>query len=317
MGLDLETCPVGQTALRRVEGADHLGSERTDHTLGQQCKFCINKWHGLADTDTRYRQRYVDLIVNDDSRAVFYTRTRMVKFLRDFLDGREFMEVETPMMQPLPGGATARPFITHHNALDMQMYLRIAPELYLKRLIVGGLEKPAIAKTVIAGHGEVKALTEGATLVTALKAGDIDALISNHVPSSFLSGDPGIVRLFTDFKTVEQDYFRRTGVFPIMHIVAVRSSVHKANPHVAGILFKAFCDARDLAVSDLYDTDALRVAVPWLIEALDEARHVFGQNYWSYGAENNRKVWDTLASYLVEQQLAKRKPSIEELFVAG
>ena len=102
-----------------------------------------------------------------------------------------------------------------------------------------------------------------------------------------------------------------------MHIVAVRSSVHKANPHVAGILFKAFCDARDLAVSDLYDTDALRVAVPWLIEALDEARHVFGQNYWSYGAENNRKVWDTLASYLVEQQLAKRKPSIEELFEIG
>jgi lysyl-tRNA synthetase class 2 len=100
-----------------------------------------DKWHGLTDTDTRYRQRYVDLIVNEDSRQVFRTRTKMVKYLRDYLDGQDFMEVETPMMQPIPGGASARPFVTHHNALDMQMYLRIAPELYLKRLVVGGFER--------------------------------------------------------------------------------------------------------------------------------------------------------------------------------
>ena len=100
-----------------------------------------DKWHGLTDTDTRYRQRYVDLIVNDDSRALFRKRTRIVRFVRDFLDALDFTEVETPMMQPLAGGAAARPFVTHHNALDMQMFLRIAPELYLKRLIVGGLER--------------------------------------------------------------------------------------------------------------------------------------------------------------------------------
>ncbi len=100
-----------------------------------------DKWHGLADTDMRYRQRYVDLIVNEESRAVFIARTKIVRALRTELDGRGFMEVETPMMQPIPGGAAARPFITHHNALDMQMYLRIAPELYLKRLVVGGFEK--------------------------------------------------------------------------------------------------------------------------------------------------------------------------------
>jgi lysyl-tRNA synthetase class 2 len=100
-----------------------------------------DKWHGLADTDTRYRQRYVDLIVNDEARAVFQARTKLVRRLREELDGRGFMEVETPMMQPIPGGAAARPFVTHHNALDMQMYLRIAPELYLKRLVVGGFEK--------------------------------------------------------------------------------------------------------------------------------------------------------------------------------
>ena len=100
-----------------------------------------DKWHGLADTETRYRQRYVDLVMNDASRAVFRTRTQIVRYLRDALDALDFLEVETPMMHPIPGGAAARPFVTHHNALDARMYLRIAPELYLKRLIVGGFER--------------------------------------------------------------------------------------------------------------------------------------------------------------------------------
>ena len=100
-----------------------------------------DKWHGMADVDTRYRQRYVDLIVNEQSRKVFYTRNQVLRYLRDFLDSMGFMEVETPMLQTIPGGAAARPFKTHHNALDMDMYLRIAPELYLKRLTVGGFER--------------------------------------------------------------------------------------------------------------------------------------------------------------------------------
>jgi lysyl-tRNA synthetase, class II len=100
-----------------------------------------DKWHGLADQEIRYRQRYVDLIVNPESRRVFETRTRIVKYLRDFLDALGFFEVETPMMQTIPGGAVARPFKTHHNALDMDLYLRIAPELSLKRLVVGGFER--------------------------------------------------------------------------------------------------------------------------------------------------------------------------------
>ena len=100
-----------------------------------------DKWHGLTDADMRYRQRYVDLIMTPQTRELFRQRTRIVRYLRDFLDALDFMEVETPMMQPVPGGAAARPFVTHHNALDMDMYLRIAPELYLKRLVVGGFER--------------------------------------------------------------------------------------------------------------------------------------------------------------------------------
>src|SRR5262249_39491225 len=143
---------------------------------------------------------------------------------------------------------------------------------------------------------------------------ELDALFSLYLPESFLRGAPHIGRLFPDHKAVEQDYFRRTSIFPIMHTVVIRADVHREHPWVAQSLYEAFCAARDIAVDGLYDTDALHLALPFLIDHIEETRRVFGEDFWSYGLAPNRPTLAAIGQYVHEQHLSPRTVAPEELF---
>ena len=186
------------------------------------------------------------------------------------------------------------------------------------RWFIGGLNTPTQTPLIplnLPQDIELEFLPAGRTLEGMLESGQLDALFSIYFPKLFLDGSPRIARLFPDFKQREQDYYRRTGIFPIMHILVIRKDVHRAHPWVAKSLYRAFLKARDLALEPLHDTDALMVTLPWLVEHVEEARRIFGKDVWAYGLEPNRTALDALCRWIHEQGLAPRRVSPDELFV--
>ena len=160
-------------------------------------------------------------------------------------------------------------------------------------------------------------LSGAQTLERMFAAGELDALLSLYIPKLFLERHPNIARLFPNYKEAEQDYYRRTGIFPIMHTVVLREDLYRDHPWAARSLYKAFAQARDVAVDGRYDTDALRVALPWLIDHVEETWRVFGHDFWAYGLEPNRPTFAAVGRYVHEQGLCPRVVSADELFAPG
>jgi 4,5-dihydroxyphthalate decarboxylase len=186
------------------------------------------------------------------------------------------------------------------------------------RWFMGGLDAPTQEPLIplnLPPEIQLEYLHTGQTLEAMLESGDLDALFSIYLPKLFLRKSPHIARLFPDYRQVEEQWQRRTGIFPIMHAVALRKDVHEAHPWVAASLYEAFRRARDIALDALYDTDALRVALPWLIHHVEEARAVFGEDYWAYGFEANRATAAALGRYVHEQGLSPRAVTAEEIFL--
>jgi 4,5-dihydroxyphthalate decarboxylase len=182
---------------------------------------------------------------------------------------------------------------------------------------VGGLNTPTPKPLIplnLPNTVKVDFLSEGQTLERMLENGELDALFALYVPAIFQKGSPRVARLFQNYKEVEQDYYRRTRIFPIMHTVVVRDDVHRDHPWVARSIYNAFCNARDLAVNGLYDTDALRISLPWLISHVEETWQVMGKDFWSYGLESNRPTWEAVGQYVYEQGFSPRAVKPEELF---
>jgi 4,5-dihydroxyphthalate decarboxylase len=161
---------------------------------------------------------------------------------------------------------------------------------------------------------DLQAIPEDRTLVDMLETGELDALFTARAPSSFLAGKPHIRRLFPDFRTVEKSYFEKTGMFPIMHLVGIRRSLADKYPWLPASLFKAFCEAKALAMADLHDINALLITLPWLVAEADATQALMGRDFWKYGVKENLKEIEALTQYSFEQGLSSRKVDVSELF---
>jgi lysyl-tRNA synthetase class 2 len=206
------------------------------------------KWHGITDPEMKLRQRYVDLIMSEETREVFRRRSVLTRFIRSYLDALDFTEVETPMMQPIPGGATARPFVTHHNALDATLYLRIAPELYLKRLLVGGFERIYELNRVFRNEGLSTRHNPEFTMLELYQAyathRDLMALTENLLrgAAQALTGDTTV-----EYQGERFDLGAKFGE------ITVEAALERVNPELAGrardrAALAAACTARGLEV---------------------------------------------------------------------
>ncbi|MFQ5683576.1 MAG: ABC transporter substrate-binding protein [Candidatus Binatia bacterium] len=182
--------------------------------------------------------------------------------------------------------------------------------------IQGGVEQPGRRDRVAfePPAGIRLEMIEDRTLNDMLDAGEIDALMTARMPACFVQGSAGVRRLFKDFKQVEIGYFKRTGIFPIMHVIVVRAGVYEKNPWVCQSLYKAFCEAKDLCFSRIYDTNILRTSLPWTIAEYEEVRDMMTEDFWPYGFEPNRKVLETFHSYLLEQGMLKKPLNLETLY---
>ncbi len=161
----------------------------------------------------------------------------------------------------------------------------------------------------------IQPINEDQTLNAMLESGEIDAFIAPRAPSCFLNGSPNVTRLFSDFVTAEQEYFQKTGIFPIMHVVAIKDEILEKNPWVAQNLYKAFVQAKEKVYEGFRQTAALKVTLPWLVSEIEKTKEIMGEDFWPYGIEDNRATLEAFVTYSYEQGLIKNKISVEDLFV--
>ena len=226
-----------------------------------------------------------------------------------------FINADSGIRKPedLAGRRVGVPYYQMTAAVWVRGFLQhdfgVLPEAI--RWVVGG-EMPRR----LSGPASIQSdpLAPGESLELMLEAGKLDALITAYLPESFRRGSPVVRRLFPDPRPVEEEYFRRTGIFPIMHTVVMREDLYRDYPWVARSLYRAFEESKARAVKRLYDVNALAVTLPWLVLEIEETRRLMGEEFWAYGIEPNRRTLETLAQYLVEQKLAERTLSLEELF---
>jgi 4,5-dihydroxyphthalate decarboxylase len=183
--------------------------------------------------------------------------------------------------------------------------------------LVGGEEQPGReerAPVQLPPDIKIQPILPNQTLSSLLVAGGIDALIAPRMPRPFAEGSPAVRRLFPDYQQVEEEYYRRTRLFPIMHVVAIRQDVYEQYPWVAESLYKAFCLAKDRCLEALYDPNVLTCSLPWLVPEIERERAIFGGDLWSYGVEANRATLEAMVTYHVEQGLIPAVIPVEQLF---